>query len=139
MNEGPIFLEVIELGSEFEIGNSCFAFEMLPSRRIAMCGRYRRTTAQEELARRYHIPIRPQRMREAIIAIMWSGKTRPARGASPRATGSRAADITLVGRQAGSSVLCSLVLHQPCRRRPPVPTPSRVKGSGVSWASAQSC
>jgi hypothetical protein len=35
MNEGPIFLKVIELGSEFEIGNSCLAFEMLPSRRNA--------------------------------------------------------------------------------------------------------
>jgi hypothetical protein len=35
MKEGPIFLEIIELGSEFEIGNSCFAFEMLPSMRNA--------------------------------------------------------------------------------------------------------
>jgi putative SOS response-associated peptidase YedK len=26
-----------------------------------MCGRYRRTTSEEELARRYHIPIPPQR------------------------------------------------------------------------------
>jgi putative SOS response-associated peptidase YedK len=26
-----------------------------------MCGRYRRTTSEEELARRYHIPIPPER------------------------------------------------------------------------------
>jgi hypothetical protein len=26
-----------------------------------MCGRYRRTTSEEELARLYHIPIPPQR------------------------------------------------------------------------------
>jgi putative SOS response-associated peptidase YedK len=25
-----------------------------------MCGRYRRTTAEEEIARQYHIPIPPQ-------------------------------------------------------------------------------
>jgi len=33
-----------------------------------MCGRYRRTTAQEELARRYHIPIPPQR----DLPISWN-------------------------------------------------------------------
>jgi hypothetical protein len=33
-----------------------------------MCGRYRRTTAQEELARRYHLPIPPQR----DLAISWN-------------------------------------------------------------------
>ena len=34
----------------------------------AMCGRYRRTTAEEELARRYHIPIPPQR----DLPISWN-------------------------------------------------------------------
>jgi putative SOS response-associated peptidase YedK len=33
-----------------------------------MCGRYRRTTAQEELARRYRIPIPPQR----DLPISWN-------------------------------------------------------------------
>ena len=33
-----------------------------------MCGRYRRTTAEEELARRYHIPIPPQR----DLPISWN-------------------------------------------------------------------
>src|ERR1700720_52098 len=33
-----------------------------------MCGRYRRTTAQEELARRYHIAIPPQR----DLPISWN-------------------------------------------------------------------
>jgi hypothetical protein len=33
MNEGSFFWGVIELGPEFEIGNSCLAFEMLTSRR----------------------------------------------------------------------------------------------------------
>jgi hypothetical protein len=35
---------------------------------LSMCGRYRRTTAQEELARRYHIPIPPQR----DLPISWN-------------------------------------------------------------------
>src|ERR1700720_2094439 len=35
---------------------------------IAMCGRYRRTTSEEELARRYHIPIPPQR----DLPISWN-------------------------------------------------------------------
>src|ERR1700748_974561 len=33
-----------------------------------MCGRYRRTTSEEELARRYHIPIPPQR----DLPISWN-------------------------------------------------------------------
>jgi putative SOS response-associated peptidase YedK len=33
-----------------------------------MCGRYRRTTGEEELARRYHIPIPPQR----DLPISWN-------------------------------------------------------------------
>jgi putative SOS response-associated peptidase YedK len=33
-----------------------------------MCGRYRRTTSEEELARRYHIPIPPQR----DLSIGWN-------------------------------------------------------------------
>jgi len=33
-----------------------------------MCGRYRRTTAEEELARHYHIPIPPQR----DLPISWN-------------------------------------------------------------------
>src|SRR5260370_32417322 len=33
-----------------------------------MCGRYRRTTREEELARRYHIPIPPQR----DLPISWN-------------------------------------------------------------------
>ena len=33
-----------------------------------MCGRYRRTTAEEELARRYHIPVPPQR----DLPISWN-------------------------------------------------------------------
>jgi len=33
-----------------------------------MCGRYRRTTAEEELARRYHVPIPPQR----DLPISWN-------------------------------------------------------------------
>src|ERR1700741_5577477 len=33
-----------------------------------MCGRYRRTTSSEELARRYHIPIPPQR----DLPISWN-------------------------------------------------------------------
>src|ERR1700730_16099053 len=33
-----------------------------------MCGRYRRTTPEEELARRYHIPIPPQR----DLPISWN-------------------------------------------------------------------
>jgi putative SOS response-associated peptidase YedK len=33
-----------------------------------MCGRYRRTTSAEELARRYHIPIPPQR----DLPISWN-------------------------------------------------------------------
>jgi putative SOS response-associated peptidase YedK len=33
-----------------------------------MCGRYRRTTAEEELARRYHIAIPPQR----DLPISWN-------------------------------------------------------------------
>ena len=35
---------------------------------LSMCGRYRRTTAQEELARRYHISIPPQR----DLPIRWN-------------------------------------------------------------------
>jgi putative SOS response-associated peptidase YedK len=50
-----------------------------------MCGRYRRTTAEEELARRYHIPIPPQRdlpiswniaPSEDVLAIRYNPKTR---------------------------------------------------------------
>src|ERR1700722_19480371 len=50
-----------------------------------MCGRYRRTTAQEELARRYHIPIPPQRdlpiswniaPAQDVLAIRLNPKTR---------------------------------------------------------------
>jgi putative SOS response-associated peptidase YedK len=33
-----------------------------------MCGQYRRTTSEEELARRYHIPIPPQR----DLPISWN-------------------------------------------------------------------
>ena len=33
-----------------------------------MCGRYRRTTSEDELARRYHIPIPPQR----DLRISWN-------------------------------------------------------------------
>jgi putative SOS response-associated peptidase YedK len=33
-----------------------------------MCGRYRRTTSEEELARRYHIPVPPQR----DLPISWN-------------------------------------------------------------------
>jgi putative SOS response-associated peptidase YedK len=33
-----------------------------------MCGRYRRTTSEDELARRYHIPIPPQR----DLPISWN-------------------------------------------------------------------
>src|ERR1700758_5450144 len=50
-----------------------------------MCGRYRRTTAEEELARRYHIPITPQRdlpicwniaPSQDVLAIRYNPKTR---------------------------------------------------------------
>jgi putative SOS response-associated peptidase YedK len=50
-----------------------------------MCGRYRRTTAQEELARRHHIPIPPQRdlpiswniaPAQDVLAIRLNPKTR---------------------------------------------------------------
>ena len=50
-----------------------------------MCGRYRRTTAEEELARRYHIPIPPQRdlpiswniaPSQDVLAIRYNPKTR---------------------------------------------------------------
>src|ERR1700722_9845017 len=33
-----------------------------------MCGRYRRTTSEDELARRYHVPIPPQR----DLPISWN-------------------------------------------------------------------
>jgi putative SOS response-associated peptidase YedK len=33
-----------------------------------MCGRYKRTTSEEELARRYHNPILPQR----DLSISWN-------------------------------------------------------------------
>src|SRR5262249_452818 len=36
--------------------------------KIIMCGRYRRTTSEEELARLYHIPIPPQR----DLPISWN-------------------------------------------------------------------
>jgi putative SOS response-associated peptidase YedK len=36
--------------------------------KIVMCGRYRRTTSEEELARLYHIPIPPQR----DLPISWN-------------------------------------------------------------------
>ena len=49
---------------------------MIPTKRkvpwqteeIVMCGRYRRTTSEEELARLYHIPIPPQR----DLPISWN-------------------------------------------------------------------
>ena len=50
-----------------------------------MCGRYRRTTAEEELARRYQIPIPPQRdlpiswniaPSQDVLAIRYNPKTR---------------------------------------------------------------
>src|ERR1700758_3966946 len=50
-----------------------------------MCGRYRRTTAEEELAQRYHIPIPPQRdlpiswniaPSQDVLAIRYNPKTR---------------------------------------------------------------
>jgi putative SOS response-associated peptidase YedK len=49
-----------------------------------MCGRYRRTTAEEELARRYHIPIPPQRAAhqleyrssQDVLAIRFNPKTK---------------------------------------------------------------
>jgi putative SOS response-associated peptidase YedK len=50
-----------------------------------MCGRYRRTTAEEELARRYHIPIPTQRdlpiswnvaPSQDVLAIRYNPKTR---------------------------------------------------------------
>jgi putative SOS response-associated peptidase YedK len=50
-----------------------------------MCGRYRRSTAEEELARRYHIPIPPQRdlpiswniaPSQDVLAIRYNPKTR---------------------------------------------------------------
>jgi len=49
-----------------------------------MCGRYPRTTAEEELARRYHIPIPPQRdlpiswniaPSQDVLAILYNPKT----------------------------------------------------------------
>jgi hypothetical protein len=46
-----------------------------------MCGRYRRTTAQEELVRRYHIPIPPQR----DLPILMSTWFPPISGCSPGA------------------------------------------------------
>jgi len=51
----------------------------------AMCGRYRRTTAEEELARRYRIPIPPQRdlpiswniaPSQDVLAIRYNPKTK---------------------------------------------------------------
>jgi len=50
-----------------------------------MCGRYRRTTAEEELARCYHVPIPPQRdlpiswniaPSQEVLAIRYNPKTR---------------------------------------------------------------
>jgi hypothetical protein len=35
---------------------------------FSMCGRYRRTTSEDELARRYHIPVPPQR----DLPISWN-------------------------------------------------------------------
>ena len=52
-----------------------------------MCGRYRRTTAEEELARRYRIPIPPQRdlpiswniaPSQDVLAIRYNPKPFPA-------------------------------------------------------------
>ena len=54
-----------------------------------MCGRYRRTAAVEELARRYHIPIPPQRdlpiswniaPSQDVLAIRYNPKTKQRRG-----------------------------------------------------------
>jgi len=50
-----------------------------------MCGRYRRTTAEEELARRYHIPVPPQRdlpiswniaPSQDVLAVRYNPKTK---------------------------------------------------------------
>ena len=52
---------------------------------MPMCGRYRRTTAEEELARRYHIPIPPQpdlpiswniAPSQDVLAIRYNPKTK---------------------------------------------------------------
>jgi putative SOS response-associated peptidase YedK len=66
-----------------------------------MCGRYRRTTAEEEMARRYHIPIPPQRdlpiswniaPSEDVLAIRYNPKGSALRGLGelPSSTGTKA-------------------------------------------------
>jgi hypothetical protein len=53
-----------------------------------MCGRYRRTTSEEELARQYHIPIPPQ----LDLPISYNTRADPKRSIDPALPGNRRAD-----------------------------------------------